>query len=85
MDAGRILLLSNFPHTPYYDSAIKMNHEATKITKKQEEVIKMELSKFRNSTVIAYCSASPHFFVSFVPSSLKSLCCRITGLHLFPP
>jgi len=29
-----------------------MNHEATKITKKQEEVIKMELSKFRNPTVI---------------------------------
>ena len=31
-----------------------MNHEATKITKKQEEVIKMELSTFRNFTVIAY-------------------------------
>ena len=28
----------------YYDSAIKMNHEGTKITNKQEEVIKMELS-----------------------------------------
>ena len=40
-----------------------MNHEVTKITKDQEEVLKMELSTFHHSTVIAYFSASPYFSV----------------------
>ena len=60
-----------------------MNHEATKITKKREEVIKIELSKFHNPTVIANFSASLHFFVSFVPSWLKSLRCRIRNMRQF--
>jgi len=44
-----------------------MNHKDTKTTRNQEEVIKMKLSKSRNSMVIAYFSVSPLFFVSFVP------------------
>jgi len=63
-----------------------MNHEATKITKKQEEVINMELSTFRNFTVIAYFSTSSHFFVAFVafvPSWLKSLRWRTKVAQLY--